>query len=155
MTVVEIAPVVKSIEVARSAADAFRIFTADIGAWWPTKTHTRAKTAAGEVTQGVTIEPRAGGRVYETLTDGRALEWGEVQAFQPGEMLSIVWRMRAKAEEWSLVTVRFEALGAARCRVTLTHDHWENLGPDAASARESYSNGWVKVFDECFARAAA
>ena len=35
MSVIELAPVVKSIDVRRSAADAFRIFTEQISAWWP------------------------------------------------------------------------------------------------------------------------
>ncbi|MSP48713.1 MAG: hypothetical protein EXQ95_05230 [Alphaproteobacteria bacterium] len=76
MSVVEIAPVVKSIEVARSAADAFRLFTAGIGKWWPLETHTRAKSTAGEKTVGFNVEPRVGGRVCETLNDGRELDWG-------------------------------------------------------------------------------
>jgi hypothetical protein len=76
MTVVEFRPVVKTVDVKRSARDAFRLFTDDISAWWPLKTHTRAKDALGQKSVRVTIEPRVGGRVYETLHDGQQLDWG-------------------------------------------------------------------------------
>ena len=84
MSVVELAPVVKSIDVRRSAADAFRVFTEEISAWWPLQSHTRAKTAEGQRTVRVMIEPRVGGRVYETLATGEELDWGEVREWSPG-----------------------------------------------------------------------
>lgn len=77
MSVVELGPIVKTVLVRRSADDAFRIFTEEISAWWPMRTHTRARTASGEVTARVSIEARVGGRVFETLADGRELEWGK------------------------------------------------------------------------------
>jgi hypothetical protein len=62
-SVVELSPVVKTIDVRRSAADAFRLFTAEMTGWWPLKTHSRARDADGEVTERVDVEPRVGGRV--------------------------------------------------------------------------------------------
>lgn len=150
MSSVEHAPVVKSIDVRRSAADAFRIFTAEMSAWWPLETHTRAKTAVGEVTTGVTIEPRVGGRIYETLNDGRELEWGEVSRFEPGEAFAMRWTMGRPAEQSTLVTVRFEALTEANCRVTLTHENWERMGEEGAKMRDNYNNGWETVFNQRF-----
>jgi uncharacterized protein YndB with AHSA1/START domain len=150
MSVVEIAPVVKTIDVRRSAADAFRLFTAEISAWWPLATHTRAKTADGEVTERVTIEPRVGGRVYETLQDGRELDWGQVSAYEPGALLAMQWAMGRPVEQGTDVSVRFEPLGAERCRVTLTHENWERMGEEAAKLRGNYNNGWVGVFEQGF-----
>lgn len=150
MSAVEIAPVVKSIDVRRSAADAFRIFTEEMSAWWPLETHTRAKTAAGEVTTGVTIEPRVGGRVYETLNDGRELEWGEVAQYEPGLRFAMNWTMGRPAAQSTLVRVRFEPLSEASCRVTLTHENWERMGEEAAKMREAYDNGWIGVFEAGF-----
>ena len=150
MSVVEIAPVVKSIDVRRSATDAFRVFTAEISAWWPKETHTRAKTAAGEVTARVTIEPRVGGRIYETLSDGRELEWGEVTAYEPGALFAMAWRLGRSVEQGTDVRVRFEPLSDASCRVTLTHENWERMGEEAAKMREAYNNGWVMVFEVGF-----
>jgi hypothetical protein len=148
MSVVEIAPIVKSIDVRRSVADAFRLFTEEMSAWWPLETHTRANTKAGEVTTGVTVEPRVGGRIYETLNDGRELEWGEVARYEPGAHFAMNWTMGRPAEQSTLVSVRFEPLSDASCRVTLTHENWERMGGEAAKMRGNYDNGWETVFNQ-------
>lgn len=150
----DIAPIVKRLEVARSPADAFRIFTAEIGAWWPRDTHTRAKAAEGERSIAVAIEPRVGGRVFETMDTGRECDWGEVLTFEPGREFAMTWRLRGDPLLWSRVTVRFEPAGAG-CAVVLTHDHWETYGDDAAPTRDNYDRGWAMVFSERFAGAVA
>jgi len=150
MSVVELAPIVKAIEVRRSAADAFRIFTEEISAWWPMKTHSRARDAAGEQTVRITIEPHVGGRIYETLNDGRELEWGEVFAYEPGVSFAMRWTMGRPAEQSTDVSVQFEALSDRSCRVTLTHENWERMGDEAQKLREGYNNGWVGVFEKGF-----
>jgi hypothetical protein len=150
MSVVEIAPVVKTIDVRRSAADAFRIFTEQIAAWWPMATHTRAKTAEGQRTVNVTIEPRVGGRVYETLASGEELEWGEVTGFEPGAHFAMAWRLGRPVAQYTDVSVRFEALGPQSCRVTLTHENWERMGEEAEKLRDAYNNGWEAVFKSGF-----
>jgi uncharacterized protein YndB with AHSA1/START domain len=144
--------VVKTVVLRRAASDAFDIFTKEIGAWWPLATHTRAITAQGQVTTHVAIEPRVGGRVYETLSDGQELEWGEVLTFSPGVLLELHWRMGRPAEQSTHVSVRFEPLSVSVCRVTLTHTHWERLGADIARIRDGYDQGWVVVFEEGYAR---
>lgn len=150
MSTVEISPIVKTIDVRRSARDAFRLFTEEITAWWPIESHSRAKSAAGEKTERVTIEPRVGGRVYETLNDGRELDWGEVTAYEPGDVFAMEWRMGRTPEEATQVTVHFETLDEESCRVSLTHENWERLGEEAESQRDGYNNGWVAVFEEGF-----
>jgi hypothetical protein len=150
MSVVELTPVVKTIDLRRSAADAFRIFTQEMSAWWPLETRTRAKTAAGEVTVKVTVEPRVGGRIYETLNDGRELEWGAVAAYEPGALFAMQWTMGRPAAETTDVFVRFEALSDKTCRVTLTHENWERMGAEAARLRDAYNGGWVDVFENRF-----
>jgi uncharacterized protein YndB with AHSA1/START domain len=150
MSVVELSPIVKSIDVHRSAEDAFRIFTEEVSAWWPMKTHLRARDAAGERTVRVTIEPRLGGRVYETLNDGRELEWGEVSAYEPGAHFAMLWSMGRSAEQSTDVSVRFEVLSDQTCRVTLTHENWERMGDEAQKLRDGYNGGWVGVFEKGF-----
>jgi hypothetical protein len=150
MSVVELTPIVKSIDVRRSALDAFCIFTEEVSAWWPMKTHSRAKDAAGERTVKVTIEPRVGGRIYETLHDGRELEWGEVSAYEPGSLFAMNWTMGRPKAQTTDVTVRFEQLSDQTCRVTLTHENWERMGEEAQSLRNGYNNGWVGVFEKGF-----
>lgn len=150
MSTVEISPIVKTIDVRRPARDAFRLFTEEITAWWPIELHSRAKSAKGEKTERVTIEPHVGGRVYEALTDGRELDWGEVTAYEPGNVFAMEWRMGRPPEESTQVTVRFESLDGENCRVTLTHENWERLGEEGESLRHGYNNGWVAVFEEGF-----
>jgi hypothetical protein len=150
MSVVELAPIVKSVSVRRPASDAFRIFTEEISAWWPMDSHTRAKSAAGERTVRVTVEPRVGGRVYETLQDGRELEWGAVSAFEPGALFAIAWTMGRSADQSTDVSIRFEPTSPDSCRVTLTHENWERMGDEAPKLRDGYNNGWVSVFEKGF-----
>jgi len=151
MSVVELAPVVKTVDVRRSASEAFRIFTEEVSAWWPMATHTRAKTAEGQKTVRVTIEPRLGGRIYETLADGAELEWGEVTGYAPGEFFAMLWTMGRPAPQATDVSIRFEALGADACRVTLTHENWERMGEEAERLRNGYNAGWAGVFEKGFA----
>jgi hypothetical protein len=150
MSVVELGPVVKTIDVRRSASDAFRIFTEEISAWWPMKTHSRAKDAAGERTVRVTIEPRVGGRIYETLNDGRELEWGAVSAYEPGALFAMAWTMGRAPEQTTDVSIRFEPINAETCRVTLTHENWERMGEEAEKLRNAYNGGWATVFEKGF-----
>jgi len=150
MSVVELTPVVKRLEVRRSATDAFRIFTQELSAWWPLETHTRAKSAEGQRTVRVTIEPRLGGRVYETLATGEELEWGEVSAREPGKLFAMGWRLGRPVEQTTDVSVKFEPIDAQSCRVTLTHENWERMGEEAERLRNAYNGGWVTVFEKGF-----
>lgn len=150
MSVVELAPVVKSIDVRRKPADAFRLFTEEISAWWPLKKHTRAKDAAGEVTVRVDFETRVGGRIFETLNTGEQREWGEVLAFEPGQRVAFSFSMGRPKDKSGEVDVRFEAIDADACRVTLTHSHWERFGDEAEAMRRGFSGGWDAVFIDGF-----
>lgn len=150
MTVVERVPIVKTIEVRRSASDAFRLFTEHMSDWWPLDSHARALGEAGEPPVTVTVEPRAGGRVFETLRDGSTLDWGEVLAYRPGELFAMRWSLGRPPAESSEVAVRFEALSGDRCRVILRHDHWERVLVDAKALHSGYVTGWITVFEEGF-----
>ncbi len=150
MNAVELAPIVKTLDVGRPPGAAFRAFAEEIGAWWPLATHSRARDDEGERAVGVTIEPRAGGRIFETLEDGRELDWGEVLAWEPGARLELSWRLGLPADRATHVAVRFEPTGANGCRVTLTHSQWDRLGEAGMARRESYDQGWVNVFERCY-----
>ncbi len=150
MSVVELGPIVKSIDVRRSPQDAFRLFTEEISAWWPLKRHTRAKDAAGETTVRVDFETRVGGRIYETLNTGEQRDWGEVLAFEPGRRVVFSFGMGREKEMSGEVEVTFDPVDEKSCRVTLIHSHWERLGDEAAAMRSGFANGWEAVFVECF-----
>jgi uncharacterized protein YndB with AHSA1/START domain len=150
MSIVELSPVVKSIDVRRTPSDAFRLFTEEISAWWPMKKHSRAKDAAGEVTVRVEFESRVGGRIFETLNTGEQRDWGEVLAFEPGRRLLFSFQMGRPKEKSGEVEVRFDPLNTDSCRVTLTHSHWERLGDEAEAMRRGYAGGWEFVFVDGF-----
>lgn len=149
MSTFELAPVVKRLDLACAPDLAFDAFTAAIGAWWPLDTHSRARPAEGERPVAVTIEPRTGGRVFETLADGRDLEWGAVLDWEPGARLALSWQLGLPPPA-TRVEVRFEPRDGAGCRVTLTHGDWERLGDAGAARRQDYDQGWVGVFEHGF-----
>lgn len=150
MNAVAPGPIVKTLEVGRSTAETFRMFTAEMSRWWPT-THTMARDTAGEKTLGVTVEPRVGGRVYETVDTGAECDWGLVLAWEPGARFAMTWQLGRKRAESGEVEVRFEPVGRHRCRVVLTHSHWERLGDEGETLRGNYDGGWDFVFGQCFA----
>lgn len=150
MSVVELGPVVKSVDVARTVEDAFRIFVNDISSWWPVKEHSRAKDSLGERTVRVDFEARVGGRIYETLNTGETRDWGEVlQIDDPRRLLFSFQMGRPKAQSGE-VEIRFEPLGSDACRVVLTHSHWERFGDEADAMRSGFSRGWDFVFIDGF-----
>jgi uncharacterized protein YndB with AHSA1/START domain len=61
---------------------AFRVFTANMGAWWPKEHH----IGKAELKDCV-IEPKVNGRWYELGEDGTACEWGKVLAGDPPRRL--------------------------------------------------------------------
>ena len=150
MSSVELGPIVKSLQVRRSPAEAFRLFTEEISAWWPMKKHSRARDAAGEVTVRVDFETRVGGRIYETLNTGEQRDWGEVLAYEPGHRVLFSFQMGRPKEKSGEVEVRFDALDAGSCRVTLTHAKWERMGDEAEVMRGRFAGGWEFVFVDGF-----
>jgi len=136
-------PVVKSLVVARSQAEAFRIYVDEISMWWPAQPHSIGQAQVA----GVTLEPRAGGRIFERWHDGSEKLWGTVIAFEPPVRLVHSWHVGSDPDQASEVELRFVAIGAKRTRVTLEHRHWERMsGERAATVRGAYDNGWEKVF---------
>jgi uncharacterized protein YndB with AHSA1/START domain len=133
-------PVRQSVRARRPIAEAFELFTRDIGSWWPVETH----HARGEVV-GVVFEGRLGGRIYERCSDGQVADWGEVLAWDPPNRVVFTWlpgRSRGAPTE---VEVRFTAEGPTTTLVELEHRGWERLGDLAAETRTSYLNGWPGV----------
>lgn len=140
-------PVVKSIVVARSAEDAFELYTRDIGKWWPTGTHSLGQAQVADVQ----MEPRSGGRIFERWRDGTEKLWGTISVWEKAQRLVHSWHVSTDPDHASEVEVRFAALGPNRTRVTLEHRHWEQMsGEKAQTARDSYDSGWNGVFIERF-----
>ena len=102
------------------AARAFETYTGRIGEWW----HPRY-SADAETFEGVTIEPRAGGRVYAVHSDidiGEH-EWGEVTVWEPGRRLVHTFTLAQDPAHPSEVSVEFVPDGEG-CVVRFAHGGW-------------------------------
>lgn len=150
MSIVDLGPVVKSVDVGRSADEAFGLFVNDISSWWPVKEHSRAKDSLGERTVRVNFEAEVGGRIYETLNTGEKRDWGEVIQIETGRRLLFSFQMGRPKDKSGEVEIRFDPLGDQQCRVVLTHTHWERFGEEAEAMRGGFSRGWDFVFIDGF-----
>ena len=150
-----IEPIRKSITVRRSPADAFRLFTAEMGSWWPLDTHGLADHDPGEKTERLVIEERESGRVYEVLSTGVEADWGIVTTWDPPSRVVFDWNPSFEQRPYTEVEVTFTATDDGGTRVDLTHRHWERLEAETGQAlRDQYDPGWTYVFGERFGSAA-
>ena len=141
-------PVRKTITVRCTPAEAFEIFTARFGAWWPVKKFSLHQAE----TETAVIEPRVGGAIYEIAANGERAPWGEVRVWEPGVRFVMAWHPGHDASEAQEVEIRFVAEGEGT-RVELEHRDWQKLGAKAAGTRDNYEQGWVFVFETCFKEA--
>ena len=141
-------PVRKSVTVSRSAVDCFRIFTEEIGQWWPLSTHSIAgKDSAGSCF----CECRKGGAFYEVDKAGKRIDWGRIQVWDPPSRLIYSWHLSRPPETASEVEVLFTPLGTASTRIDIEHRNWERYaGADAQAMRDNYNAGWDIVFGQAY-----
>ena len=124
----------KSIRVGRPCEQSFRIFCEEIGKWWP--------GGFGGKDARLTLEPRVGGRFYETRPDGSEYEIGKITAYQAPAVVAFTWR----APSWDIntqVEIRFIPEGTST-RVELEHSGWEQT-PALTEGRKSYDSGWETI----------
>jgi uncharacterized protein YndB with AHSA1/START domain len=137
-------PVVKSVTVRCPPDKAFRLFTEDLARWWPL-----ARFHAAPDPETCRFERFAGGRIYERTAAGTETVWGRVEAWEPPHRVAFTWAVWLSEDPAQHVSVTFTPVEAGT-RVELTHQGWEHLGERAASVRESYNQGWVTVFEQCY-----
>jgi uncharacterized protein YndB with AHSA1/START domain len=146
-----------SVMVEASLDRAFRVFTTDLGSWWPEGHH----ILEGELAETV-FEPRIGGRVYDRMTDGRECAWARVLTYEPPRRfviswdIGLDWEIERDPERVSEVEVRFLEEAPARTRVELEHRNLERHGAGWEEMRASVAapNGWSGLLQH-FADAAA
>ena len=129
-------PVVRAVHVRRQPEDAFRIFTADIGAWWPMATHSVFGAAGQVAVEGLEIVERSG--------EGERTVWAEIEEWSPPRVLVLRWHPGTDPEKPTRVEVTFSP-DSDGTRVELVHTGWEALGERAEAARQSYDKGWLSV----------
>ena len=135
---IETMPAVRrEVTVAAAPATAFRIFTAEMTAWWPAAHHIGSAPIAE-----IVVEPRVGGRWFTRHTDGTETSTGFVTAWEPACRFTVTWQIGA---DWhfhddlvTTVDVRFQAEGPGRTRVVLEHRGLEAYGEAAAAMRETF-----------------
>lgn len=148
-------PVRQSTVVRSDREHTFDVFVRTIGIWWPVNPFSAGKDRVRDVT----IEPRTGGRVYETWQDGTQVTWGELLAWDPPERFVMTWTMTPVPTE---VELRFLVLGPALTQVEVEHRGWEALS-DEQLAEDcalpggylggSYAAGWTRILARMVAAA--
>ena len=141
-------PVRKSVTVQRTPAEAFEIFTARLGTWWPLAQFSIHQ--ADSATCG--IEPRVGGSIYEVAKNGERCVWGTVLSWDPPRGFSMTWHPGREPDTAQEVELRFAAVPGGT-RVDLEHRGWEKYGTEAKEAREGYDGGWATVFEQLYVAA--
>ena len=128
-------PVRREIVVDAEPGLAFRVFTEQIGTWWPVGGHSVHGAASS-----VSFEAE---QIVEVAATGERCVWGTVTAFEPGRRIAFSWHPGHDADRAGLVTVTFTVDGG-QTRVTLVHEGWE-VYADPAAARAEYDEGWPVV----------
>ncbi|MDX1624718.1 MAG: SRPBCC domain-containing protein [Gemmatimonadota bacterium] len=133
-------PVERSIQVPWDPDIAFHRFTERIDEWWPLETH------ACDPVKAVTcaVEPRVGGRLYETTRDGEEHLWGTITAWDPPRRLAFTWHPGRPDATRQDVEITFTPERGGT-RVAVFHTGWERLGENAEETREQYGPGWEFV----------
>jgi uncharacterized protein YndB with AHSA1/START domain len=146
-------PIQRTIIVRCDRARAFRVFTDEMGSWWPLDTFSRAVDEGGAPVVAIAFDHEVG-TIWEVRADGGRASWGEILVWEPPTRLVMAWKPRDRPVEPTEVEVTFTALEEGGTRVDLEHRGWERLGDLAAQGRENYASGWPMVFDQRFANAA-
>jgi uncharacterized protein YndB with AHSA1/START domain len=145
----------KTISVNAPQDVAWRVFTEQIGSWWPLARYKIGKSNAVDAV----IEPRVGGRWYERGEDGSTSNWGSVLAWEPPSRLLLSWDITA---DWQYdpalkteIEIRFSAAGKSATRVELEHRKLDRYGARRDEMREVFdkSGDWGKIL-ALFARLA-
>ena len=132
------------------ASAAFRVFTAEMGTWWPVESYSRAVSElADEQVSVVRLEfqPRLGGAIVEHLSDGRQLPWGEVVEWDPPHRLVISWKPHPLPEPPTELEVTFlpEPSGTL---VEVEHRGWDHLSEGFRTAMYGlYARGWPTTLE--------
>lgn len=146
----DVTTVRRTITVSAPAEHAFRVFTEEMGSWWPPHYH----LIPGEYA-ATHVEPHAGGRVFDVNAEGETSTWGRVITWEPPRLFAFHWHIRT---DWGLpdsdtpasrVRVTFTSLDDGRTRVDLVHDEldrhgegWEKVHGALASP-----NGWDMILE--------
>ena len=128
--------VIVALRVPASPDRAFDVFTREIALWWrPNPTFPFNPRSPGVMA----FEPGVGGRLIETLPNGKVFEVGSIRVWEPGARLVFGWRQASFAPgQDTEVEILFEAVGE-ETRVTVEHRGWDSV-PTEHVARHGFPN---------------
>jgi uncharacterized protein YndB with AHSA1/START domain len=109
---------------------AFAAFVEEIGAWWrPNGLFQTTPRAPGLLA----FEPGEGGRLTETLANGKVFEIGKITVWEPPARLVFSWRQANFPPELQTeVEVCFEAVGG-ETRVSVEHRGFDQVPRDSVA----------------------
>jgi uncharacterized protein YndB with AHSA1/START domain len=142
-----IEPISRTVTVHGSTERAFRVFTEQMGTWWPLDTHSiSVDQGLGQRAETLKVDAREGGRLEEVLQDGSTRDWGGIVVWQPPHRVVYSWKPNDHPTPPTEVDVRFIPRGD-RTLVELEHRGWQHLGDWAPRVRPLYASegGWTMV----------
>jgi len=141
----------KSVDVGVTVERAWAVFTEEMGSWWPLASHSISHEHGG-TPDGVVVEGRVGGAIYETIADDH-LAWGTITEWEPPRRLGVDWTVSPGVTTHWTATFSPTATGT---RVELVHTGFEEHGETQDETRASYDSddGWTYVLS-CFVEVVA
>ncbi|MFP4549887.1 MAG: VOC family protein [Spirochaetales bacterium] len=140
-------PIRKEVQVPVTPGRAYQAFTRQMAKWWPLEQH----SVGADLTVTCEFEPKKGGRIFETMSDGTTVPWGKVLEVEPGRKLVFTWHPGRDAAGAQIVTVKFAGSEDGSI-ITLEHRGWDKLDEDDAEyLYERYEWGWDGVLSDGFA----
>ena len=88
MTAATLPPIEGKTTVNVPVEQAFEVFTASFGSWWPHAYHIGQAEVAD-----VILESHEGGRWYERGVDGTECDWGRVLAWEAPRRIVFTWQI--------------------------------------------------------------
>lgn len=125
-----------ALRVKASPERAFAAFVEHIGQWWrPNGLFQTTPRAPGLLA----FEPEKGGRLTETLANGKVFEIGRILTWDPPNSLTFSWQQASFPPDLKTeVEVRFELVGD-ETRVSVEHRGFDQVPSDNA-ARHGFPN---------------
>ena len=100
----------------------------------------------------IEFQGQVAGQVLEHMSNGQALPWAEVLAWDPPRRFVLAWKPHSRAQPPTEVEVTFTPNGIGTL-VELQHRGWERLTEDHLELYDSYGSGWIETLNR-FATAA-
>ena len=142
-------PLVKNVEVPCGQREAFEIFVDEMATWWPLDKFS-ASVKYGKTARSLRLDPRVGGQIVETSTEGVEHLWGTITAYERYDRVRMDLHIGLPQETASVVEVRFTRLSDERTQVVLTQTEWERFGEFAEMMINGYPKGWQVIFDVAY-----